>query len=409
MKNYKKINLQNTTDDSESSISTNSSITDDQSSIGGYRMLAKKTNKNYNNQKGGAVKKTSKKSSKKTSKKSSKKSKKSKKSKQARSMLKRADEVESEEVDNIDSIDDDDDLDSDIEKDNKKDNKKDNQNKNNQKNDDVITSEQESENETLVSEGDDYSENPIDTEEQGIPSKYKKMIQKLKSQNKKLQKKVQNSKQSRSHQNKTDKESSSIIFSSSTEDSQEDGKKYKNQQNIFQQQGVNPYEQMAGPMQQMTGPMSPMPPMQMPQMPMQMPPMQMPMQMPIMNGLSHSGIEQETKLKNGSNTDMNGLLKNINNDQLIPIIPEMQGLFNTQQILQSQPQEFSSDVNILGTTEPKIMDPGLINNRNIPQSIIGNNSFNNPAPSIITNSVFNQSGGANFDSTKKKKKFFLIK
>jgi hypothetical protein len=61
-------------------------------------------------------------------------------------------------------------------------------------------------------------------------------------------------------------------------------------------------------------------------------------------------------LKSGKNNDINNFLKNVGTDQLIPIIPEMQQMWDINQFEQNQ--IFSSDNN---GNQPKIMDQGVIN------------------------------------------------
>jgi hypothetical protein len=123
------------------------------------------------------------------------------------------------------------------------------------------------------------------------------------------------------------------------------------------------------------------------------------------------------KLKNGKNTNFNSILENVNSDDLIPVIPEMQQLFSAENISRENPQEFSSEINM--GSDPKIMDPGLINNSSIPSFISGTN--NKPMPANITNaalSSLNGMRGGNFSTLEPsklekkkslKKHFFLTK
>jgi len=64
---------------------------------------------------------------------------------------------------------------------------------------------------------------------------------------------------------------------------------------------------------------------------------------------------EKGKLKSGKNKDFNNFLKNVGTDQLIPLIPEMQQMFDLNQFEQNQ--VFSSDHG----NQPKIMDQGVIN------------------------------------------------
>ncbi len=72
---------------------------------------------------------------------------------------------------------------------------------------------------------------------------------------------------------------------------------------------------------------------------------------------SSNNLNFMARLKNGSNKDMNSVFKNLNKGQLIPLLPEMQGMFDINAIAQQQqnmPMDFS-------TEEQTVMDSGLIN------------------------------------------------
>jgi hypothetical protein len=69
------------------------------------------------------------------------------------------------------------------------------------------------------------------------------------------------------------------------------------------------------------------------------------------------------KQKNGTNNDMNALLEQLNEDQLIPVIPEMQQMFDINQLELQQEQAYqrgqASVENYTG--QPQIMDQSIIN------------------------------------------------
>jgi len=73
------------------------------------------------------------------------------------------------------------------------------------------------------------------------------------------------------------------------------------------------------------------------------------------------------KMKQGSNNDFNQIFSNIKEGQMIQVLPEMQGLFDYNQIMNMPQKEFSSDVGngnmagLMNTSGPKIMDQGLLN------------------------------------------------
>jgi len=378
--------------------STNISDTSsDTNVIVGYRKLT-------NNQSGGALKKISKKSSKKSSKKVSKKPSKkvskkdSKKSKKSRK-LSRSNDTE-DESETIDLDDEEDESESDKsesdESNDSEDNKKNKKNKKSKEITDLesdetenleLTSDQESQNEDLLTDGDDDNFNPIDLEEEGTSNKYKKMMKKLLSENKKLKNKMhrKSSSKKNKHSKKNKKDSSTeISFSDSNDDNGINSLQNNSMQNMMQPPMHN---MMQPPMQNM---------MQQPMQNM----MQPPMQNMIQPGLSNLGssspfvslegnLNNVMKLKSGKNTNFSSILQNISDKDLIPIIPEMQGLFTAENISRENPQEFSSEINM--GREPKIMDPGLINNSTIPSFISGSN--NKPMPANITNAAFSSLNG----------------
>jgi len=69
------------------------------------------------------------------------------------------------------------------------------------------------------------------------------------------------------------------------------------------------------------------------------------------------------KQKNGTNNDINSLMQNLNEDQLIPILPEMQQMFDINQLEAQQQQAFNRGTlpidNFNG--QPQIMDQSIIN------------------------------------------------
>jgi hypothetical protein len=365
--------------------STNISDTESEVKIG-YRKLS-------NNQNGGASKKASKKSSKKASKKLSKKA--SKKSSKRSKKLSRSKDLETEESEELDDSEDDSEEDSEEDSEDSEENKVKKSKKTKTK-DFELTSDQENEDEDLLSDGDDDNFNPIDLEEEGLSKKQKKMMKRLLLENKKLKNKISSKSSKSSKKNKKEDDSTEIDFSDSE-------KGNSTQNNIMQQ-----------PMMQQPMMQQPMMPQNMMQQNMIQPNM---MQQPIMNhsmGAFNSSpyVSFEggmTKLKNGKNKNFSSVLKNVNTDDLIPIIPEMQQLFTAENISKENPQEFSSDVNF--GNEPKIMDRGLINNTNIPSFISGNNN-QNPLPTNITNSALsslNSMRGGNMSQKKSHKHFFLTK
>ena len=270
--------------------------------------------------------------------------------------------------------------------------------KSNKTKDFELTSDQENEDNDLLSDGDDDNFNPIDLEnEDGLSKKQKKMMKRLLLENKKLKNKITSKSSKSSKKNKKEDDSTEIDFS----DSEKGNSNHQTQSPMMQQ------NMMQQPMMQQ----------HMMQQPMMQQPMMNMMQQPMMNHSMGSfnsspyvsfegGI---TKLKNGTNKNFSSVLKSVNTDDLIPIIPEMQQLFTAENISKENPQEFSSDVNY--GNEPKIMDRGLINNTNIP-SFISGNSNQNPLPTNITNSALsslNGMRGGNISQKKSHKHFFLTK
>ena len=312
----------------------------------GYRMLSKNF---INNQEGG--KKNKKKSNKKSLKKSSKKhlkktSKINSKNKQSRQnyTIKNNDIDETyEEIENIDYNTDNDDDDDEDDEDNEKIEKIEiNNDINNEEinEPDDLSIETEEENETLVSEGDDDNNKvPIDSEEMG--KNYKKIIKNLMDENKKLKKKSKKLKKNQKQSKLKVNNDSSISFD--LDDDENGSNEHKLNQHIM-----------------------PMNPQMNPQMNMQINPINMQNPNTYNNNIMlpdpnfmNNGI---VKMKAGTNNNFNEIFSNLNNESLIPILPEMQQNFDINQIANlPQHNNFSSGFEY--GTEPKIMDSGLLNNK----------------------------------------------
>jgi hypothetical protein len=74
---------------------------------------------------------------------------------------------------------------------------------------------------------------------------------------------------------------------------------------------------------------------------------------------------QIAKLKIGKNTDMNIVMNNINDDEhMIPIIPEMQQMFDINQYINNQQPQNNEHENYNYSGQPQIMDQSIINMAN---------------------------------------------
>ncbi len=94
----------------------------------------------------------------------------------------------------------------------------------------------------------------------------------------------------------------------------------------------------------------------MPQMP------QMSSQTQMMMPQSSSNSQLMARQREGTNKDMNSVFKNLNKGQLIPLLPEMQGMFDINAIAQQQARgqmDFSTEEPV--GTGPTVMDMGLMN------------------------------------------------
>jgi hypothetical protein len=185
----------------------------------------------------------------------------------------------------------------------------------------------ETQNEELETEGDDDDEKEPIYGGKGKKSKekdYKKMYKQMLKENSKLKKKVKKGKQSRIQ------EDSSSLDLEDTE-KQEENKSHQTQQ------------------------------------PQQSRQTESSIMMPDPN-LSNQGMS--IKMKQGTNQNFNSIFDNLDSKALLPVLPEMQGMFDYGQIAKMQqmnPQtDFSSDMGMGG--EPKVMDYGLMQ-QNRPQNL----------------------------------------
>ena len=93
---------------------------------------------------------------------------------------------------------------------------------------------------------------------------------------------------------------------------------------------------------------------------------QMPMstqtQAQMMMPQSISNSQMMARQREGTNKDMTSVFKNLNKGQLIPLLPEMQGMFDINAIAQQQaqgPMDFSTEEPV--GSGPTVMDMGLVN------------------------------------------------
>ena len=309
----------------------------------GYRMLVSKSN-GLTNLEGGAKKKTSKSAKSKSKSKSSKsKSYRKGQSRQTNDdsdKSKESDETEKyEDHENIDSYDDDYESENDqvVQLEAETDDEP-------VKESDHLSIEEESENETLNTEGDDDNNTvPLDSEELG--SNYKEIIRKLKKENKQLKKKVKSKKSKKSKKFQDD---SSLSLSLDLDGDEEAG---KNKKNIFQvpqdSQQQNNQLNPIGSIPNMAG---------LPELGQGVGNNMSNVMLPDPNFLNGSGM---VKMKAGTNTNFNQIFSNLKKDSMVPILPEMQQYFDMNQIANMPQKEFSSEVQY--GNEPKIMDSGLLN------------------------------------------------
>lgn len=334
----------------------------------------------------GGAKKVKKNSKNKNLKKNSKNKKYSKQSREKLNGHQDLSETEYEETENIDSYGEEDEEDEmaelsgiddsdDENKKQKKEMKKEDEKEDNEMSSN-ISPDTENQNESLVSEGDDDNETvPIDSEEMG--TNYKEIIKKLMKENKNLKrttmkkssKSKKSSKLSKSKKsNKSNKSNMNDSSSLSLEDLEEEfgNKNEPNKESgLFNQIFQNPAHQQAH--QQAQG-------MQGMQASTQFNPNSIAQQFQSMQptneyasnsnqqfnqGFSSNGIY---KMKQGSNNNFNEILGGLNQEGLIPVLPEMQQYFNMDQIAQMPQTGPQPDYQFGMSSQPQIMDPGLLNN-----------------------------------------------
>lgn len=95
---------------------------------------------------------------------------------------------------------------------------------------------------------------------------------------------------------------------------------------------------------------------------MSMPSMSSQSQAQMMMPQSSNNLQMMARQREGSNKDMSSVFKNLNKGQLIPLLPEMQGMFDINAIAQQQaqgPMDFSTEEPI--GSGPTVMDMGLVN------------------------------------------------
>ncbi len=267
-----------------------------------------------------------------------------------------------------------------------------------------ISPDTENQNESLVSEGDDDNETvPIDSEEMGM--NYKEIIKKLMKENKNLKrstmkKSSKTKKSSKSSKSKKSKKSNTDNSSSLNLDDIEEEFGNKNIQNkesgLFNQIFQNPSQSQpqnqfnSNPIAQQFQSMQPMQSMQSLQSMQPMQSMQSFQSMQPTNeyalnsnqqfnqGFSSNGIY---KMKQGSNNNFNEILGGLNQEGLIPVLPEMQQYFNMDQISQMPQSGPQADYQFGMSSQPQIMDPGLLGN-----------SMKRPLPLVSDPSLANMGG-----------------
>jgi hypothetical protein len=227
------------------------------------------------------------------------------------------------------------------------------------KKNDNISIQEEEENITLNTEGDDDNDKvPLDSEEMG--ANYKKIIKNLMRENKKLknkQSKSSKTSKSKSKSKSSKDDSSSFNLDLDDLDGNENGKLFQNpnqNQNQNQMEGTNGLgglggigsipniSNLMGTNQNMSNAMLPD---------------------PSFSSFANNGV---AKMKQGTNNNFNQIFSNIKEGQMIQVLPEMQGLFDYNQIINMPHKEFSSEVGgdmggFMNNGGPKIMDQGLLN------------------------------------------------
>lgn len=96
--------------------------------------------------------------------------------------------------------------------------------------------------------------------------------------------------------------------------------------------------------------------------PMSQMPMSTQTQAQMMMPQSISNSQMMARQREGTNKDMTSVFKNLNKGQLIPLLPEMQGMFDINAIAQQQaqgPMDFSTEEPV--GSGPTVMDMGLVN------------------------------------------------
>jgi hypothetical protein len=79
-----------------------------------------------------------------------------------------------------------------------------------------------------------------------------------------------------------------------------------------------------------------------------------------------NNLQMMAKQKTGSNKNFNSIFQNLNKGQMIPLLPEMQGMFDINTIAQQQAQAMNQGQIDFSTeepngSEPRVMDMGLMN------------------------------------------------
>lgn len=349
----------------------------------------------------------------------------------------------------------------------------------------LITVEEEEQNDFISEGDDDKSKTPFSSSTGGNVN-YKKMYEKLLNENKSSKSKSKSAPtKTKSSKTSSKKKSKGTVSDSSTinmDDTEQGSQNIQNLQNNFHpnpmQQGM-PQQGMPPGMQAMQGMQQNIPGMQ------GMPPQpqtalgnafdslgsmkgdnmkfnsKQSAQKPSFDDapaptssskdlMKESGIEPmfpQSNMKMGSNTNMNSVLEQLDNNSLVPIIPEMQHYFSDSAVMQGQaqgqmpPQQQMSEFG----GKPEIMDKGLMGQSNgamggLPmygsdvagmanaqgmgsammgggKNVIYNNEYENEINNIIMNEFNSTVGSANFSipqtggshSNKKKKNFFLTK